>query len=546
MKRMSLKKKFLVLFGCVAVAFLACNVLWSSRIQSDHMVDELLAQARGFSQEMDAVWEYITINQDRINYTNSGEFEFKYMYCSVAGKAVAALFARDSEYTIRYVSEEPRNPQDIPDEFELRALQAFAANPRLSEFYEVTTYDGESAFRYCSAMFADSGCLECHGSPAGEIDVTGYPKEGWSVGSLAGATSIVIPLEGFEARRVENVMADVTFYTLLLLCFLVLLFFGLRRLVTSPLQAIQDSIDKVGEGDFESRVDCEPGSKEMADLVDSFARMSDDLKVMYDSLEDQVVMRTEELARANEELASENEFKSNLIGMLGHELRTPLASTISLIEAEQKSPSNSDTVAETLDRVHQSSLSLLKMVNSTLELLRIETGGYVVNMEAVDACDFAGEVASEISFLAAEKGIDFRLSVGSNVGLVYSDPDKMRIVLTNLLSNAVRYTPSGGHVLLSVSFDEQSDAVSFSVSDTGMGISPEDLDRIFDQFYQAERASRMRLGNGLGLAIAREFSNAIGASITVSSALGEGSTFVFTVPVGYEWGDDDYAEDHVG
>lgn len=554
MAQISLRTKFLVLFGCLAAVFLVCNLMWSTKMQSDHMTDELVGQARGFAKEMDSVWEYISINQDRINYSKAG-YEFKRMHCSVAGKAVAALFTRDSEYTVRYVAENPRNLQDLPDDFEKRALAAFAADAELDEFYEISDFNGQPAFRYCGAMHTDSGCLECHGSPAGEVDITGFPKEGWTVGALAGATSIVIPLEDFEERREENVARDVGFYTALLLCFLLLLFFGLRKLVTRPLHKLQTSLDKVGEGDFESPVAGDAGSSEVAGLMDSFNQMSGELKTMYGSLEDQVAARTEELERANDELAqanaeltSEYEFKSALLGKLSHELRTPLASMISLIEAERQDAADGrrDGCDETLERVYRSSMSLSRIVNGTLELLRIETGGCAANWEFVDVCDLVGEVASEVRFMAEEKAIDFRVNVRSDVALVYSDMEKMRGVLVNLLTNAIRYTPEGGEVRLSVCLDEGRDAVLFAVADTGMGISPDDLEHIFDKFYQGERASKMRLGNGMGLAIAKEFSQAIEGTIRVESTPGKGSTFVFTVPIGRDWEEGDDDEDHVG
>ena len=143
------------------------------------------------------VWDFVSINQDTINHTSEGDYDFKSLHCAIAGKAVAVLFTRSSDYAIRFTNLNPRNIYNTPDAYETQALEGFYADPGAGA--EVYGYaadkDGRSVFRYVRTMVYKQECMECHGTPAGETDVTGYPKEGAHVGDIAGAVSVIMPTE---------------------------------------------------------------------------------------------------------------------------------------------------------------------------------------------------------------------------------------------------------------------------------------------------------------------------------------------------------------
>ena len=195
----SLKTIYLAALTAVfAVSFFAFVAfdLYSQQRQTEQA---MLEEARTFAREMDAVWQFMDNSQSIINNSSSGGYEFKGLHCSVVGKSVGRLFSAGSDYHIRYTNFDPRSEQDIPDEFETKALEAFNADRSVTEYYGVAPFDGEDRFRYLQALEVDDSCLECHGEPFGELDITDHAKEGWTLESVGGAISIVIPLDQQQA-----------------------------------------------------------------------------------------------------------------------------------------------------------------------------------------------------------------------------------------------------------------------------------------------------------------------------------------------------------
>lgn len=155
--------------------------------------------------EMDAVWEFMDNSQYTINNTTTGVYEFKGLHCAIVGKSVGAIFSAGNNYSIRYTNFEPRRAQDKPDAFEAEALTLFNEQKETQEFFRIVSDDpaevnraqtsaddGAAQFRYVQALRVNESCLECHGEPAGEIDITGFPKEGWTLVPSGAAISIVI------------------------------------------------------------------------------------------------------------------------------------------------------------------------------------------------------------------------------------------------------------------------------------------------------------------------------------------------------------------
>lgn len=132
-----------VLMGLLTV--MVCS--WSANTHQQQMKQELVEQARGFSQQMDAVWTFVDANQDRINYTSEGAFEFKGLHCSIAAKAVARLFSMNSDYEVVFTRTDPRNEADAPDAWELKALETFEADRGIAEYYQLTEYEGNLSLR---------------------------------------------------------------------------------------------------------------------------------------------------------------------------------------------------------------------------------------------------------------------------------------------------------------------------------------------------------------------------------------------------------------
>ena len=205
--------RFVLLVGMAAVLVFAVYFAWTAQAESSENERRALAEARTLSAQMDASWDYIDSIQERINYTH-GVFDFKDVYCSVAGKAIAVRFTDRTDYSIRYVRENPRSGTDVPDDFERAALASFERGA--DEYFAMTDYEGSPAFRYVSVLRAEPGCLSCHGAPAGEKDVTGFIKEGMAAQDVAGAVSIVLPMGTIQAESHADLAAAVVFFCVLM------------------------------------------------------------------------------------------------------------------------------------------------------------------------------------------------------------------------------------------------------------------------------------------------------------------------------------------
>ena len=551
----SLKTIYIVaLTVAFAVSFFAFAAFdfYSQQKQTEQA---MLEEARTFAREMDAVWQFMDNQQNVINTSSDGSYEFKGLHCSVVGKSVGRLFSAGSDYAIRYTNFNPRSEQDIPDDFETKALDAFYADRSVKEYYGVASFDGENRFRYLQALEVDNSCLECHGEPAGEIDITGHAKEGWTLESVGGAISIVIPLDQQQAAMRDNVIRDVAYFLMITVFIGAIIYVVTTVFVLRPLGGMHRAFGELREGRLEASLSEQYAAKEVQRLMAGFNDMAGELRDMYEHLESQVEARTIDLSEANAllehqrdkleqlnaDLAQETQFKSDLLSMVNHELRTPLTSIITFaqISREACDPSNAAD-RRSWEEIEKNSQILLNMINNMLDIARSDAGSVRATCEPMDLGDVVASVKSTMAPLARKYEVSFRTKVAPNVPLVNGDYEKTTRMLENLASNAIKFTPDGGSIELRVAVDEATHVVALSMADDGIGIAPEDQERIFERFVQVDSTSTRKYnGSGLGLALVREYGEMQGFAVTVESELGVGSTFVITIPADAIVGEDD-------
>lgn len=262
-------------------------------------------------------------------------------------------------------------------------------------------------------------------------------------------------------------------------------------------------------------------------------------------LEDKVAERTSELQQAlsgieqvntrlrqaNERLTEANRAKSEFLANVSHELRTPLNAIIGFSDLLREG--NTGTLNERQDEfvgdIHESGEHLLRLINGILDLSKIEAGKMEIHREVFAIHDVVSEAVAMVTPQAAQKGLRVEPTCDDDVGQVLLDPGMCRQILVNLLSNAVKFTPRGGDV--HVGCQRVGQDLLVHVSDTGIGITSEDVTRIFDEFYQVDGSySRSYGGTGLGLALVRKMIEMQGGTIDVQSAPGEGSRFTLRFP----------------
>lgn len=473
---LSLSARFTVLVVAVIV-FTACLYLvWNHAAQQEGVLSKVLAEARTLNTEMTAVWDYIDDSQSVINHDADGSYNFKGIYCAVSGKSIARRFTQQSEdYEIRYVRNDPRTASDEPDPFEQAALDQFESGGG-AEYYGIQKHDGQKVFRYVSLLPVEYGCLECHGTPAGEPDVTGFLREGMALGDVAGAVSITIPLAAYEDEAAAGLVRSLAFFVLLAVAVVAIVRMALRHWVVRPLE------------------------------------------------------------QANDRLQSQNLAKDDYLAIMSHELRTPLSSIIAFTDIVQRSAGEHGRLGpderRMLAEIRESGSVLLDLVNNTIDVAKLEEGRFAIELDEVDVVDVLGLVHTVAEPLAAKKGIALINHVDGDVPMLWSDWEALRKIMVNLVGNAIKFTAEGGTVWMGARRGDEPDTVVLYVRDTGVGIAPERLEGIFGKFSQsAFEVASVSKGSGLGLFLVKTLAQMLGGTVGVQSAAGQGSTFTVTLPV---------------
>ena len=571
--RYGIRFKIAVSIGVIMVALMAVDILWNLSLQNAQAENEAREKAEVLASEMRAAWDFVDMNQDVINRAEDGTFRTKHLVCVVAAKSISMLFTTETDYSIRFTNDTPRQAANAPDEFEQEALAAFNADPERKAFWRVVDAgDGTRVFRYTEPLYVTESCLECHGDPVGELDQYGYPKEGMQVGQVGGAMSITEPMDIYAAGIQDSMMQQAIMVLFMMVAAFIGLYFVTSRLVLRPIDELRSAAGAVGKGDFNYTLTVpDPGERprdELAELTGEFDRMARDLEALYADLEGQVRSKTDDLMVLNDmlnyqkrelkvaldRLGDEVAYKNEFFAIVSHELRTPLTSILAYARILNADDSLAPKTREAVGEIESNATLLLNMVNNILVISKHAAKKDELLPEPVDFVDLAQFVRKALAPIAADKDVRLACTVAPNVPLSMADWEKLRRILENLVNNAIKYTHRGGFVRLTIGFESGEEAnhghgnhpgthvpdgedaapagwIVMRVADDGMGIAPEELDQIFELYKQAgQSANRRYRGTGLGLAVVRDLTELHGGTVAVESRVKEGSTFTVRIP----------------
>lgn len=570
--RYGIRFKIAVSIGVIMIALMAVDILWNLSLQNAQAENEAREKAEVLAAEMRAAWDFVDMNQEVINRAEDGAFRTKHLVCVVAAKSISMLFTSETDYSIRFTNDTPRQAANAPDAFEQEALAAFNADPDRKAFWRVVDAgDGTRVFRYTEPLYVTESCLECHGDPVGELDQYGYPKEGMQVGQVGGAMSITEPMGIYAAGIQDSMMQQAIMVLFMMVAAFIGLYFVTSQLVLQPIDELRSAAGAVGKGDFNYTLTVpDPGERprdELAELTGEFDRMARDLEALYADLEGQVRSKTDDLMVLNDmlnyqkrelkvaldRLGDEVAYKNEFFAIVSHELRTPLTSILAYARILNADDSLAPKTREAVGEIESNATLLLNMVNNILVISKHAAKKDELLPEPVDFVDLAQFVRKALVPIAEGKDVRLSCSVAPDVPLSMADWEKLRRILENLVNNAIKYTHRGGFVRLTIGFEDgETDSHSESekadtnapdgedaaagwivmrVADDGMGIAPEELDQIFELYKQAgQSANRRYRGTGLGLAVVRDLTELHGGTVAVESRVKEGSTFTVRIP----------------
>jgi signal transduction histidine kinase len=305
---------------------------------------------------------------------------------------------------------------------------------------------------------------------------------------------------------------------------------GGNLFIVRQVQALVGATKRVAAGELSARSGLSHGQGELSQLASAFDQMAESLERAHERrlLEEELRRKNYQLEQQNLAIQEANRLKTEFVSMVSHELRTPLTSIHGYAELLLEDQQTVEEQRESLTIVKNSSDRLLGLINDLLDLSRMEAGRIDLHRTRLDLARLIPEVAGSLRPLIEAKRQRLRLDLGDALPAVWADADRVTQILTNLISNAHKYTLVEGSITVAARRDDG--FVRVDVSDTGIGLSTEDQAQLFTKFFRAHDRSPQMGGTGLGLVITRLLVELHGGRITVSSAPGQGSTFSFSLP----------------
>ncbi len=382
------------------------------------------------------------------------------------------------------------------DDFERQALQAVRRHPD-SPFYSFEDYQGRPSLRYAIADVMQKNCVDCHNRHPDS------PKTDWQVGDVRGVLEIIRPLDQAVAESKASLRSAMGFAVGIFGLGLFVLIFGQFRLRRTTLSLL--------------------ASKEAADEAHR-------LKIEYLATK----QHEQELSKAKEVAEAANRAKSAFLAAMSHELRTPLNGILGMNDL-LLGTTLTDRQRQFAEASHTSGKLLLELINDVLDLSKIESGKLELDLQECSVESLVYDVVEALGPGAKQKGLTLKVHVEPAVSVTaLCDGNRLRQIMVNLIGNAIKFTATGTVTVNAtcVRRDGQQLRVQFAVSDTGIGIPQDRLDRLFCPFTQVDSSTTRNFGGtGLGLAICKQLVALMDGSIGIESQIGIGSTFWFEVPL---------------
>ncbi|MGL4422084.1 MAG: ATP-binding protein [Gemmataceae bacterium] len=432
-------------------------------------------------------------------------------------------------YKYRLVTVQPTKPEYQPAGDDLAVLQEFRADPL--KRHDSATLRDEKAYIYFGAVRTGRACLGCH-REAGKVP---FPQPDLAEGDLLAMVSVRMSTELIDSGFHQNRALLIAFAIGTTVLILTGSYLIIRYVIVKPVKHLKDVSDAIAAGELNVRSEIQTGD-EFEDLSIAFNRMLRSITAITERnrhLITNLDTKVDELAQLNMALSESNRLKGDFLSTMSHELRTPLNSIIGFSEVLLNAENLSEKQHRYSANIMTSGQQLLALINDILDLAKMESGKLMLHPVTLNLAELCEPSLALFRSTAEKKNIDLRLMVAPDSGTVQQDPGKVKQILGNLLSNAIKFTPEGGRVTLRAGLDIDEKGhrwVNLSVVDTGVGISLEDHDAVFDKFRQASNPlTREQGGTGLGLSIVRELAKLLGGEVTLQSELGRGSTFTVRI-----------------
>ena len=536
----SLAKKCRITFGAAVVFILTIALLLPYIWMSQLIKKDLLDTGRARSQTLlDRHFQLNSSSQTTLPLNSLG------------------LLADVNDSDIRWIRYTPAPAQPDDDEnkntsIELtekisQTIEALKKNPTQNDKILLNKETGTLRANYVRIFRATDNCRTCH-NPQGSASP-------FSLNEHIG--TVIISLRGIGSEIRKTILMNKIWVIVAGLIggigAIVIFYWITQRVILRPIRQLRAIANNVTEGNLDIRSAIQTGD-EYEKLANAFNNMLDGLQAAQEKLRQankQLDAKIAELSERNIELFKANKVKGEFLANISHEFRTPLNAILGFAQVLREKPSaaglTKDKAQKYAENIISSGNSLLNMINDLLDLAKTQAGKMELHIEKTSVQQLSLELISSFSLMTEKKKIKIKLKVDSDIPLVLTDAGKVRQILYNFLSNAVKFTPQQGKIEIRAGAplsdppyvakwepEEMTveKMVRIAVSDTGCGIAETDRKKIFEKFRQVDGSiTRESTGTGLGLTISTELAAMLAGSIGLQSELEKGSTFWLDIPI---------------
>lgn len=529
--------KFLIVSASAIIAIFAVLLTWFWNLQTEHIMEQVRKQAVILYKQIILTRHWVSENNgilvQKTEHMGSNPYLMEpdvmtpdgVTYTKVTPSILTTLLSQKAQtsdlYWFRLTNNTYLNPKNAPDEIEKKALTIFNTNGS-EGIFETDVVNGKPTLRYLAPVFVTSDCVQCHAEQAGKV------------GDIGGCLSVFVPIEGAQAAIKKNSIVVFGGGMGLAMSLVGLLYIISRSLVFKRIGEIHNAISLIDVN--RGILSVNHSGDELKEISDFCYMLDKKLRSEHDELELRIKEATQDLSltkdrleTANKELEILNKAKTDFFSDISHELRTPLTAIKGAADIiSRKYPSESPQYVEIIRR---NTDHLTKLVVDFLDYSKIETGHLELDLKEYSIRDIIDEALKSSESEASRKSVIF-VNDADDIRFCF-DSTRMFQVMTNLLSNAVRFSPENGKITLTAEKTGEGQ-VKVVVEDQGPGVPREHQDDIFRKFYQImdEKGYSFHKGSsGIGLAICKGLIEAHGGRIWVESKSSQGARFVLQIPM---------------